>query len=80
MLKSAHGLADPQNRTPVPLAQEHLPVHTGNTTPVILRAMRDLKDVNRIASGQKLEFAPKGMTVIYGGNGSGKSSPGLEYE
>jgi energy-coupling factor transporter ATP-binding protein EcfA2 len=73
MLKSAQGLPDPQNRTPVPLAQEHLPVHTGNTTPVILRAMRDLKDVNRIAPGQKLEFSPKGMTVIYGGNGSGKS-------
>lgn len=73
MLKSAHGLPDPQNGKPVPLAQEHLPVHTGNTTPVILRAMRDLKHVNRIAPGQKLEFTPNGITVIYGGTGSGKS-------
>lgn len=29
--------------------------------------------VNRIAPGQKLNFAPSGMTVVYGGNGSGKS-------
>ena len=35
--------------------------------------MRDLKHVNRIAPGQKLEFAPNGITVIYGGNASGKS-------
>lgn len=25
LLKAAHGLADPENRSPVPLAQEHLP-------------------------------------------------------
>jgi len=73
MLKSAHGLPDPQKRQPVPLAQEHLPAHTGSTTPVILRDMRDLKHVNRIAPGQKLEFTPTGITVIYGGTGSGKS-------
>ncbi len=73
MLKSAHGLLDSQNLQPLPLAQEHLPVHVVNSTPVVLLAMRDLKHVNRIVSGQKLEFAPSGMTVIYGGNGSGKS-------
>jgi hypothetical protein len=73
MLRSSQGLPDPQNRRPAPLAQQHLPVHTVSTTPVILRAMRDLKHVNRIVSGQKLEFAPKGLTVIYGGTGSGKS-------
>lgn len=73
MLRSSHELPDPQNRLPAPLAQEHLPVHTGSITPVILRAMRDLNHVNRIAPRQKLEFTPKGLTVIYGGNGSGKS-------
>lgn len=73
MLKSEHGLPDQQNRQPIPLAQEHLPVHVANSTPVVLRTMRDLKHVNRIALGQKLEFASSGMTVVYGGNGSGKS-------
>jgi len=73
LLKSSHGLPDPQNRQSVPLAKEHLPAHAMNSAPVIIRAMQDLKYVNRIAPGQKLEFAPIGMTVIYGGNGSGKS-------
>ena len=62
MLKSAHGVPDPENRDPDPLAQKHLPARTANAAPVILRAMRDLKHVNRIPNGQMLEFAPKGMT------------------
>jgi len=73
MLRSAHGLPDPQNRQAVPLSKDHLPVNVSDTTPVVLLAMRDLKHVNRIAPSQKLEFAPRGVTVIYGGNGSGKS-------
>jgi energy-coupling factor transporter ATP-binding protein EcfA2 len=73
LLKAAHGLSDPQNRQPVPLAQQHLPIHAVNSDLVVLQAMRDLKNVNLIAQGQKLEFAPNGLTVIYGGNGSGKS-------
>ncbi len=73
MLRSAHGLPDPKNRKPVPLSKDHLPANVSKTTPVVLLAMRDLKHVNRIAPAQKLEFAPKGITVIYGGNGSGKS-------
>jgi energy-coupling factor transporter ATP-binding protein EcfA2 len=40
---------------------------------VVLKAMRDLKHVNRIAPNQVLQFAPNGLTAIYGGNGSGKS-------
>jgi len=73
MLKAAHGLSDPQDRSPVPLAKEHLPAQMGGVSPVILHAMRDLKHVNRIASGQKLEFIPNGITIVYGGNASGKS-------
>lgn len=73
MLKSARELPDPKNRQPVPLAQEHLPAQGASASTVILRAMRGLKNVNRIAPGQALEFAPKGLTVIYGGNASGKS-------
>lgn len=73
MLKSAHGLSDPQNRQPVFLSQEHLPSQKASTTSVVIRSMRDLKHVNRIAEKQKLEFLPKGITIIYGGNSSGKS-------
>ncbi|MCX6347913.1 MAG: hypothetical protein NTV79_00210, partial [Candidatus Aureabacteria bacterium] len=73
MLKSAHGLPDPQNRQPFPIAEKHLPAQVGGAAPIVLCALRDLKHVNRIASGQKLEFAPNGITVVYGGNASGKS-------
>ena len=73
MLKSTRGLPDAKNRQPVPLASEHLPAEGATIEPVVLRAMRELKNVNRIAEGQKLEFAPKGITVVYGGNASGKS-------
>ncbi|MHC4146409.1 MAG: AAA family ATPase, partial [Planctomycetota bacterium] len=73
MLKAAHGLNEQQNRQPVPLAREHLPVLGGGAKHAIIHALRDLKHVNRIAHGQKLEFAPNGITVIYGGNASGKS-------
>jgi len=73
LLKSASGISDHRNRQPIPLTQAHLPAQLGNSQPVILKAMRELKHVNRIAPGQKLDFAPKGITVIYGGNSFGKS-------
>lgn len=73
LLKSTHGLPDPANRTPVPLAAAHLPVRAAAAGGVVLKSMRELKHVNRIAVNQVLQFAPRGLTVIYGGNGSGKS-------
>lgn len=73
MLKSACGLTDPQNRQPSPLAAEHLPVQSAGVGIVVLNALRELRNVNRIADGEKLTFGPKGITIIYGGNGSGKS-------
>jgi energy-coupling factor transporter ATP-binding protein EcfA2 len=73
MLKSNRGIVDPKNRQATPLAVEHLPAQSTTGDVVVLRAMRDLKNVNKIADGEKLTFAPNGMTVIYGGNGCGKS-------
>ena len=58
LLKSASGISDHRNRQPIPLTQAHLPAQLGNSQPVILKAMRELKHVNRIAPGQKLDFAP----------------------
>lgn len=73
MFKSARGISDAENRQPIPLAPSHLPVQSAPASPIVLLSLRDLKNVNRIASGQKLAFSPNGMTVVYGGNGSGKS-------
>jgi energy-coupling factor transporter ATP-binding protein EcfA2 len=40
---------------------------------VRLVAVRDVENVNRLAPGQRLTFAPEGLTVVFGRNGSGKS-------
>ena len=40
---------------------------------VTLRSVRHDGGVNRLRNGQILEFAPTGLTVYYGANGSGKS-------
>lgn len=40
---------------------------------VRLVAVRDVENVNRLAQGQRLTFAPNGLTVVFGRNGSGKS-------
>ena len=73
LLKLEHGIPDPAGRTPVLLNASHLPASSVPGAQVVLRSMRDLKDVNRIADNQVLEFSATGMTIIYGGNGSGKS-------
>lgn len=73
LLKAAHNLPNPEGLKAVPLSKDHLPASTGNGDTVVLKAMRDLKHVNCIAPNQVLSFEPTGMTVIYGGNGSGKS-------
>jgi energy-coupling factor transporter ATP-binding protein EcfA2/predicted transcriptional regulator len=57
----------------VPLAGEHLPIALGSGETVALVSMRELENVNRIRKDQTLGFSETGITVIYGGNGSGKS-------
>ena len=73
MLKDGFGLTDPSERKPEPLAKHHLPVTAAIGSAATLVSMRQVTNVNRLASNQTLKFAPKGLTVIYGGNGSGKS-------
>ncbi len=72
LLKSYHQIPGVTAVASVPLSKGHIHSSTDNT-PVTLKAMYDLKHVNCIAPDQKLEFEPTGMTIIYGGNGSGKS-------
>lgn len=73
LLKTAHGIPDPKGRTPSPLASDQIPAPIKSSMHVELRAMKNLLNVNAIAENQNLSFAPSGLTVIYGGNGSGKS-------
>ena len=73
LLKASHGVPIDQMLAPIPLSETHLPSSPKPGVAVILRTMRDLQDVNRLAPQQSLAFSPKGITVIYGPNASGKS-------
>lgn len=73
MLKDAAGLPDPAQRKPEPLAKHHLPVTAAAGASVKLIALRDVRNVNRLAPDQVMSFAEKGLTVVYGGNAAGKS-------
>ncbi|OMH34182.1 AAA family ATPase [Tersicoccus sp. Bi-70] len=44
-----------------------------NDEPVRILSVRGVSNVNRLAENQELTFAPEGLTVVYGNNGSGKS-------
>ena len=73
LMKKSNGLIADKDVAAKPWAKGHLPNTGANNQHAILKGMRELKHVNRIAGGQTLAFASQGMTVVYGGNGSGKS-------
>jgi energy-coupling factor transporter ATP-binding protein EcfA2 len=73
LLKSAHGIADPNGRRPKPLKADQIPAPVGSATDVELLAIKNMQHVNAIAQNQRLPFSAGGMSVIYGDNGSGKS-------
>jgi len=73
LLKTEHGLPNPDSLNAEPLASSHLPATIQPGQSVILKEVGKLTHVNRIAPDQKIRFSEIGMSVIYGGNGSGKS-------
>lgn len=58
-----------------PLALDDLPADDDGRGPVELRAVHDLENINLLASGQNLQFAP-GLNVVFGLTGAGKSGYG----
>jgi len=73
LLKKENGIDVDGAVEAVPLANEHLPGDQAPGETVTLVVLRDLENVNQIPNDHALTFAELGMTVIYGGNGSGKS-------
>jgi energy-coupling factor transporter ATP-binding protein EcfA2 len=73
LLKKEKGIEVDSVAPSVPLASEHLPAGIAAGETVTLVALRNLEHVNQISHGHVLPFSETGMTVIYGGNGSGKS-------
>jgi len=72
ILKSKHGIADPDRREARAIGGE-VPVRDQAGPPVSLLAIRNPRNVNALAPGGGLTFVASGLTVIYGSNGSGKS-------
>ena len=57
----------------VPLGEKHLGIENPPGKPVRLLGIKNPIAVNALASGQSLNFAEEGLTIVYGDNGSGKS-------
>jgi len=73
LLKSEHGFSKPEELKAQTLSTVHLPTELADGETVCLKRLRELKNVNKIPRDQCLNFSEQGITVIYGGNGSGKS-------
>jgi energy-coupling factor transporter ATP-binding protein EcfA2 len=73
LLKAEHGIPDIKERKPKKLKPGQIATPAKSGTQVELISIKDFVHVNAIAEKQKLSFAPNGLTVIYGDNGSGKS-------
>jgi Uncharacterized protein conserved in bacteria len=73
LLKLEHGIPDQKGRIPKHLSDDDVPTGAKPSEQVDLLAIKDLVNVNAIAKNQRLQFGQKGLTVIYGDNGSGKS-------
>jgi hypothetical protein len=63
---------EPPARMPEPLSTSHIRADTGGQA-VALKCIKDVARVNALADSQVLKFRETGLTVVFGGNGSGKS-------
>ena len=57
---------------PAPLSKAHL-ASVSSGSPLQIKGIRNVKNVNRLVPAAALPFTPNGMTIVYGRNGSGKS-------
>ncbi len=73
LLKAQEGIADTAGRVPQPLTADMIPTAGASDNSVTLLSLGNLQGVNAIPSDQRIDFAPAGLTVVYGGNGAGKS-------
>jgi hypothetical protein len=72
LCKKEHGDSTVQD-TAKPLSKDDLPANPGAGESVALSSISGIEGVNQLAPNQELPFEPKGLTIIYGDNGAGKS-------
>lgn len=58
---------------PIPFDREHFPAEATQDATVVLTSLHTLVNVGKIPNDQILEFQSQGLTIAYGGNGTGKS-------
>lgn len=75
LAKQHHGIASSFDPAPQPIrfAVGQFPAEANQNQVVILRSLNTLINVGKIPSDQALEFQAQGLTIVYGGNGTGKS-------
>jgi hypothetical protein len=73
LAKAEYGIEPTGGLSAVPLAGQHVPAEAKLADSVVLLSIHDVSNVNALASNQVLEFAPEGLTVVYGENAAGKS-------
>ncbi|MCK1788959.1 AAA family ATPase [Pseudomonas violetae] len=75
LAKRHHGLQSAIEPTPQPIgfAADHFPAEASRDSAVVLTSLHTMTNVGKIPSDQALEFQSRGLTVVYGGNGTGKS-------
>ena len=61
------------NNVAIPLTETNLPANLDAAEAIRISKMNNILHVNNLATDQELTFGNEGITVIYGGNGSGKS-------
>ncbi len=61
------------NNTAIPLTEANLPANPDAEDAIRISKISNILHVNKLAADQELIFQDKGITVIYGRNGSGKS-------
>ncbi|TWT61667.1 AAA family ATPase [Rubinisphaera italica] len=76
LCRSANDLEEGDVPTLQPLTTEHVPAGAAIGEKLALCSVADAENVNAIGEKQELSFAPTGLTVVFGYNGSGKSGYG----
>lgn len=64
--------SEPMAKMPEPVSLSHVRTDAGGL-PVALKSIKDVANVNALADSQVLKFRDSGLTIVFGGNGSGKS-------
>jgi hypothetical protein len=76
LLKKEHGIAVTRDQavpTARPLAEDNMPTEGRASPDIRLVKLTELENINAVAPGQTIDFAPEGITIIYGDNATGKS-------